>query len=318
MSDEPTRIAIACQGGGSHTAFTAGVLGELLPNLEPEYEVVGLSGTSGGAACALLAWYGMVHPDHTPGALLSSFWEEMAASKPLHRVANTAIRWGLTLQRAGVPLPEISPAHSPAAKWGQQEFRELLKGHVDFDAISNLLDGSEPALFISAIDVRSGQFTIFRENALSADAILASAAEPHLFEAVEVDGHYYWDGLFSRNPPLENFVTADDVPNPDEIWLIKINPQERSTVPKTLEGIVDRRNELAGNLSMNAEANFIETVNGWIEQGYLPEKYTHTEIEHIRFDRELEWRTKLDRDPEFLRQLRRDGVQAARTFLEER
>lgn len=24
--DEPTRVAIACQGGGSHTAFTAGVL----------------------------------------------------------------------------------------------------------------------------------------------------------------------------------------------------------------------------------------------------------------------------------------------------
>ena len=29
MSDDRPRVAIACQGGGSHTAFTAGVLGRL-------------------------------------------------------------------------------------------------------------------------------------------------------------------------------------------------------------------------------------------------------------------------------------------------
>lgn len=44
------RIAVACQGGGSHTAFTAGVLKRLLQAEELKgYEVVGLSGTSGGA-----------------------------------------------------------------------------------------------------------------------------------------------------------------------------------------------------------------------------------------------------------------------------
>ena len=53
------RVAIACQGGGSHTAFTAGVLGRLIRARDLEgYEVVGLSGTSGGAVCALLAWHG--------------------------------------------------------------------------------------------------------------------------------------------------------------------------------------------------------------------------------------------------------------------
>jgi len=52
-----TRVAIACQGGGSHTAFTAGVLERLLGAGELSgVEVVGLSGTSGGAVCALLAW----------------------------------------------------------------------------------------------------------------------------------------------------------------------------------------------------------------------------------------------------------------------
>ena len=43
------RVAIACQGGGSHTAFTAGGLKGLLRSGLPEHEVVALSGTSGGA-----------------------------------------------------------------------------------------------------------------------------------------------------------------------------------------------------------------------------------------------------------------------------
>lgn len=68
MSDEPTKIAIACQGGGSHTAFTAGALQRLLPEIaRPEYELVGFSGTSGGAVCALLGWYGHVDPELDSG-----------------------------------------------------------------------------------------------------------------------------------------------------------------------------------------------------------------------------------------------------------
>jgi len=56
MSEQnPTKVAIACQGGGSHTAFTAGVLKELLREWDDEYELVGISGTSGGAFNALAA-----------------------------------------------------------------------------------------------------------------------------------------------------------------------------------------------------------------------------------------------------------------------
>ena len=49
------KIAIACQGGGSHCAFTAGVLAELLQRVtvddhnrlvvDGQYECIGLSGT---------------------------------------------------------------------------------------------------------------------------------------------------------------------------------------------------------------------------------------------------------------------------------
>jgi len=47
-----TKIAIACQGGGSQTAFTAGVLKALCEaHLQDEFDFVSISGTSGGALC---------------------------------------------------------------------------------------------------------------------------------------------------------------------------------------------------------------------------------------------------------------------------
>ena len=320
MSADTTNVAIACQGGGSHTAFTAGVLRGLLRDVPEQYEIVGFSGTSGGAACATLAWYGHVHPEEEPGALLKGFWDDLSASSPLHRAANELIRWSIQLQRAGVPIPDVNPAYSPGAKWGENEFREILDRYVDFDAVPALLDGTEPGLFLSAIDVCAGTFEVFREDQLSPDAILASAAEPHLFEAIEIDGRHYWDGLFSKNPPLEDFMRADDIVDPDEIWLIKLNPQERPEPPRSMEGIDNRRNELSGNLSMNAEIRFIERINDFIEEGYLPDRYTHTEINRIRFPkgRKLDWRTKLDRDPEFLDGLVRQGESAAESFLADR
>lgn len=49
---------MACQGGGSHTAFTAGVLKR--PAKEERHEISGFSGASGGALCAILAWHGLL------------------------------------------------------------------------------------------------------------------------------------------------------------------------------------------------------------------------------------------------------------------
>ncbi len=318
MTDGTPQVAIACQGGGSHTAFTAGVLRRLFAEPDLDADIVGMSGTSGGAICVLLGWYGRAHPDHDPGELLTDFWADLAARSPIEWATNQAVQWGLGLSRMGVPLPESSPYFSPGAKWGQDELRQLLDRYVDFEAIPGLLDGTEPALLVSAIDVLSGEFRIFREDEMAVDAILASAAEPHLFEAVEHEGRYYWDGLFSKNPPIQDFSAIPDIPDPDEIWLVKINPQERSRVPKSLADIDDRRNELSGNLSMNTEIRFVRQMNELIEKGYLPDRYTYTEIKRIRFKRpDLDWQTKVDRSPEFIERLIQDGEEAAASFLEE-
>lgn len=71
-----------------------------------------------------------------------------------------------------------------------------------------------PRLLISATDVRSGEFTLFRSHPvthrgitypaaqITAEVILASAAVPTLFKAVHIDGRDYWDGVFAQNPPV--------------------------------------------------------------------------------------------------------------------
>ena len=78
-----TRVAVACQGGGIHAAFEVGVLSEILHDVgNGAFKLVGLSGTSAGALCALMAWYGLAAIDH-----LNEFWDGFVAStagRPAH------------------------------------------------------------------------------------------------------------------------------------------------------------------------------------------------------------------------------------------
>jgi NTE family protein len=329
MSETPTKVAIACQGGGSHTAFTAGALQRLLPEIASAgYDIVGFSGTSGGSVCALLGWYGTVSPDHAPSALLGEFWNALKTQNPSERYLNDIVVGTARLRAMGIPSPQFSPSHTPAGAMGHREFRRLLERSVDFEHARELAsvireqrrrEGAiHPALLVSAIDVQSGAFRVFRGREMSADAVLASAAEPSLFGAVEVDGRYYWDGLFSKNPPVRDFSTTEDIPDPDEVWVIQINPSERSAVPHSVEEIEDRRNELSGNLSLEQEVAFIEQVNEWVDAGYLPERYTHTDIKRVKLDEELRWSTKLDRSAPFIDALFRTGRDRADRFIERR
>ena len=63
------KVAIACQGGGTHAAFTWGVLTQILETKKrwdadrdagDKFDIVAVSGTSAGALCALATWYGLV------------------------------------------------------------------------------------------------------------------------------------------------------------------------------------------------------------------------------------------------------------------
>ena len=317
MSDDsPTKVAIACQGGGSHTAFTAGVLKRLFREWDDGYELVGISGTSGGAFNALAAWYGLVTDGEERAIeLLDALWEDLAANDFADRFTN---RWMVGLSRveaSGIPIPQASPYALPGSQLGKDRIRRALEDNIDFDAVPDHCTRTAPELVVGTVNVNAGVFETFTNEAVTPEAVLASAAVPTLFEAVEIDGHHHWDGLFSQNPPIDDLMTVPVDRKPDELWVIQINPQERDGEPTSLEEIAGRRNELAGNISLNQELRVIERVNDWIDAGHLPESdFSKTTVRRIAMGETYHCSTKVDRSPEFLGELMDLGEQRAAEF----
>ncbi|MEQ3552428.1 patatin-like phospholipase family protein [Pseudonocardia nematodicida] len=320
------RIAIACQGGGSHTAFTAGVLARLLrSDYLDDTEIVGLSGTSGGAICALVAWdrlragAGRAQREEAAAAL-EAFWADNAARSPLARLQNAGLVWAGALQGLGL-IPAGTPYALPRAIDGSRAFGDLLARHVDFDAITPDPAGRDPLLLLGAVDVLTGGFRAFssRTDRITADTVLASAAIPNLFRAVRTHGGTYWDGLFSQNPPVRDLLDA----GPDELWVVQINPSRIPSEPRSLVEISDRRNALSGNLSLYQELGFIEKVDRLLADGTLRpgSKYRHVTVRVLEMpgsvlaSRVLGSASKLNRDVAFLNHLQRRGARQADRFL---
>lgn len=309
--EKKRRIAIACQGGGSHTAFTAGVLKKILKHEDDEFEIVALSGTSGGAICALLAWYGLLLGSQERSIeLLDAFWRDNSANSFWEIYLNNSLVWTSRLS-SRFYLPEFSPYFYP--NWGQQYLKELLQKHVSFKQIEELWQESSPQLFIGAVNVLSGKFKVFQNAEITVEAILASTAIPNLFRSVKIGEELFWDGLFSQNPPIRELTDA----KPDEIWVIQLNPPQRQREPILVEEIRDRRNELGGNLSLEQEIHFIEKINELLRSDRLVgSKYKVIEVKRIVLLRDLDYSSKLDRSPSFIKRTISDGEMAAEAFLQ--
>ncbi|MDL5160070.1 patatin-like phospholipase family protein [Actinomycetospora termitidis] len=315
----PRRLALACQGGGSHTAFSAGALARFFDvGAVTAGEVVGISGTSGGAINALITWSCLVRgrPDEV-GDALAGFWADNAASGPLERWLNVVMVGAGVGQNLGL-VPPLNPHLLPPALDGREEFRRLLRRHVDFDALPVDSEGRHPRLVLGAVEILSGRFRAFdsRRDRITPDTVLASAAIPTLFRGIRVGDGVHWDGLFSQNPPVSQLV--DD--RPDELWVLQINPSRIDREPRTTLDIAERRNELAGNLSLNQELHGIERTDRLLESGALRPDSGYRPImvrvlEMPRVPDLLGAASKLNRDPAFLARLRRDGATQADRFL---
>jgi len=340
------RVAIACQGGGSHTAFTAGALTKLLKEKAEEkhdYEIVALSGTSGGSICALLAWYGLLMNDTNKAVeLLDSFWKDNSANSYGDKLLNDWLLWTNRFFGNIGGTPTVSPYNTYSSSWVSDKLKGMLEKHVDFQRANELVQQSSPMLLLGAVNILSGEFKAFnsRRDEITVEMILASAALPTLFKAVHTNGGVYWDGLFSQNPPVRELPHA----NPDEIWVIQIDPQSRGDEPKTMPHIMDRRNELAGNLSLYQETHSIKRINELVDklgdgdnkedkilrvpgkvneedtedEEYKEDKeYKHIELKWIELIHDLDSESKLDRSPSFIQGLVAHGEEQAEKFLKE-
>lgn len=316
VSDRP-KIAIACQGGGSHAAFAAGVLGKLLsPPCYDRFDLVALSGTSGGAVCAALAWSGLISSGAEEAKRrLFDFWRDLE----VHDLLDAAVNfWAVTLARLPITA-EVSPyTYGPVA---EPALRALLTRYLDLDSLpADPGRRARPSLLVGATEVITGERTVFHGAELTYDMLIASAAIPLLYRAVKIDGHCYWDGLFASNPPIRELTDLQDVP--DEIWIVQINPQYRPSEPRRLRDITDRRNELSGNLSLGQELYFIQKINGLLakhESLAEREHYRNIEIRVVELGIPgLDYPSKLDRSSTLIETLLANGAERAEWFFDER
>ena len=120
------RIAIACQGGGSQCAFVAGALKTLFAHgVQERFEIVGFSGTSGGAITAALAWVGLLkraQGDRTPledriiALLEGSHRADAAGDRASTRSASRLLR---LIERGLLPSFASSPSSPQFQLWSQ-------------------------------------------------------------------------------------------------------------------------------------------------------------------------------------------------------
>lgn len=312
-------VAIACQGGGSHAAFAAGVLQGLLARERRErFRLVGLSGTSGGALCAALAWTGLQlgGPDEAV-ARLGAFWTDLQAREPFDALAN---QWSVAAARAPVTA-ELSPYWvRPVA---EERLAELVARHIPLEAVPAARRERSPLrLLVGATDVLSGERVVFGSASVTGRHLIASAAVPPIFRAIGIDGRLYWDGLFTSNPPVREFTDETLMAEkPDEIWVVQINPQQQAGEPQSMREIVDRRNELSGNLALAQELHFIEKINELTERmaahPEVPWKYARIAVKVVAMPfAALDHASKLDRSPALIERLLVEGRARAPRFLD--
>lgn len=321
-------INLALQGGGSHGAFTWGVLDRILE--EPRLAIDSISGTSAGAMNAVvLADAFTRYEEHGPAGAalgargqLESFWREVSRLAQGSIVQRSVLNqlmgdWSMTGSWGYHVSESMSRLFSPyqSNPLNINPLKDLLDSTINFDSV-NRCTGIK--IFISATNVHTGRVKVFDSHALSSEVVLASTCLPQLFQAVEIDGVPYWDGGFMGNPSLfpfrEHSKTAD-------IVVVQINPIERVGTPRTPHEIQNRLNEINFNSSLLKELRSIEFVTRLLDEGSLDEtRYRRERIHIIENQQELlplGASSKLNAEWKFLTHLRDIGRDTAGRWIAE-
>ncbi|MFN3985580.1 MAG: patatin-like phospholipase family protein [Rhodocyclaceae bacterium] len=258
-------VNLALQGGGTHGAFTWGVLDALLRDGRLHFDAV--SGTSAGAMNAVVLAHGLLDGGRE-GAIfaLRRFWESVARSSPFE----------LAAPGPDGDLTTLSPATRMMLQWARHfspqqlnpfdinPLRDILDDHVDFE---RLRAESPVKLFIAATHVNTGKLRIFQTHELTAEALLASACLPAISRAVEIDGEPYWDGAYSANPAV--FPLFYDSPAAD-IILVLLSPLLHGTTPQDATAIRDRVMDLGFNATFLREMRMYAHASEFAARSHFP------------------------------------------------
>lgn len=318
---EKKHVGLALQGGGAHGAFTWGVLDRLLE--EDDIIADAMCGTSAGAVNAVTCAYGL----HTGGPqkakeLLETLWRKVSQSggflfKP--SILDSIMGNGDIYNSPGYMLfNNITQFLSPYNfnPFNYNPLRDILTDLIDFKELQMY---HKKKLFICATNVKTNRAKIFSNRDITVDAVLASACLPFLFQAVEIDGEYYWDGGYMGNPPIFPLITNTTL---HDIVLIKINSVNINSVPTTARDISDRVNEISFNSSLINEMKLIHYRNELLRNGILKvddkmnrEIFVHT-ISGYDALSQLSYSSKMNTSWDFLLSLKERGRQTASKWLE--
>ena len=312
-------VNLALQGGGAHGAFTWGVLDQLLD--DGRIEIEGISGASAGAVNAVMLADGLARggPD-AARTRLADFWRAVSVDGHLPDLQRSVVERLFPFARDGLWLGAMSRMLSPydLNPLNINPLKDLVERFVDFEAIRG---DRALELFISATNVQTGEPRVFTRAEITPEVIMASAALPNLFRAVEVDGVPYWDGGYSGNPAVIPFLRATAT---EDVLIVQINPRERRKVPTRTREIMSRVNEINFNASLLSELRGVAFVNRLIDEGRLPRGMRQGQFRRLKVHRIVMAdlsetsgaRSTLKTDYESFEMLRKLGQRATRRFLD--
>lgn len=327
---EPRYINLALQGGGSHGAFTWGVLDVLLS--DPRLNFDAISGTSAGAVNAIALAHGFATAPSSPNNQLArekarqslqQIWQAIAGMGAPSSVARNMAKllgssWSHRTSKMAMPADSVSRWISPyqSNPLNINPLLRLFEQSFDFEAIAKL---NAPQIFIAATHVSTGHAKIFDGAQLSAKALMASACLPSVFQAVEIEGEAYWDGGYSANPSLLPLLGRQ---RSRDIVVVQINPLQRTKVPKSAAEIMDRMNELCFNSSLLAQMQRLEYEAHLRATHQLTANpsYRAPFIHRVDDDAQmtaLPASSKASTDATMIRQLFEFGVAAAQKWLQQ-
>jgi NTE family protein len=309
-------LNLALQGGGTHGAFTWGVLNRLLQC--PSIDFEGLSGSSAGAMNAVILADGWLKGGPAGAqAALGTFWHEVGKLMPPGMVQGQGE--SIHLSTASKLLANWAGHFSPTQlnPFELNPLRDLLTRLVDFE---QLRARSPFKLFVAATQANTGKLRIFREHELTLEMLLASACLPKIHHPVDIDGEPYWDGGYSANPAVFPLFYECDT---DDVLLVLLSPLRRDDAPRTVREIDERITELSFSATFMREmqtfaraAEFSDVSagkNGRLEAKLRSMRFHMIDVCHITSLERTETRA-LAHAP-FLELLRDQGHERASNWL---
>ena len=280
--------ALVCSGGGSKTAWSAGVIQYLLGTLQINYDI--LAGVSAGALnCSYLSQF--KHGEEVLAAnMIKDLWSNMTTSKIFkswHPFGKLHVPWRLSFY-------DSSPLHN------------LIKENIKLDKIR----ASGKKISVGAISITSGKYHTFDETDDDfIEAIMASSAVPGMMCPINMRDQLWVDGGTQELSPIRIAIEQ----GADEIDVITTSPEVR--IKKFIEkpsviDIVKRTLDLATDKILQNDLDKAFMYNKLAEAGVSGKKPIKFRIlrPHNNLMDDL-----LDFRPDKIRELMRKGFQDGKT-----